>query len=220
MGRKSILDKKIHEIEKSLDSSIIKAFTVQKFQLFLNKNRIEWSIPESYNTKKIIDYLKKNAPLKKFTYYDDANISHDIFAWKTDDTYSIIQGLKSNSYFAFYSALFHHQLTEQIPKTLYINFERKGQNNLNNPKPKLIQKSIDNAFSKNQRKTSLIYKFEGNKLMFINGKNVNRIGVIHIHNSNESFYITDLERTLIDCVIRPVYAGGVFEVLKAFENAI
>ena len=30
---------------------------------------------------------------------------------------------------------------------------------------------------------------------------------------------TGLERTLIDVVVRPFYAGGVFEVAKAFENA-
>ena len=31
--------------------------------------------------------------------------------------------------------------------------------------------------------------------------------------------LTNLERTLIDITVRPVYAGGVFEVAKAFELA-
>ena len=30
---------------------------------------------------------------------------------------------------------------------------------------------------------------------------------------------TNLERTLIDATVRPVYAGGVFEVRKAYEQA-
>lgn len=30
---------------------------------------------------------------------------------------------------------------------------------------------------------------------------------------------TNLERTMIDIVVRPFYAGGIFEVAKAFENA-
>jgi predicted transcriptional regulator of viral defense system len=32
-------------------------------------------------------------------------------------------------------------------------------------------------------------------------------------------YYTDLERTLIDITVRPAYAGGVQEVLKAYTNA-
>jgi len=31
--------------------------------------------------------------------------------------------------------------------------------------------------------------------------------------------VTNLERTLIDAVVRPAYSGGVFEVAKAFELA-
>ena len=31
--------------------------------------------------------------------------------------------------------------------------------------------------------------------------------------------LTNLERTLIDITVRPVYSGGVFEVAKAFELA-
>lgn len=31
--------------------------------------------------------------------------------------------------------------------------------------------------------------------------------------------VTDIERTLIDSVVRPVYAGGVHTVLTAFERA-
>jgi predicted transcriptional regulator of viral defense system len=31
--------------------------------------------------------------------------------------------------------------------------------------------------------------------------------------------LTNVERTLIDITVRPGYAGGVFEVLKAFRNA-
>ena len=35
----------------------------------------------------------------------------------------------------------------------------------------------------------------------------------------ETLQVTDVERTLIDITVRPEYAGGVFEVLKAFRNA-
>lgn len=36
--------------------------------------------------------------------------------------------------------------------------------------------------------------------------------------SNEKLRVTDIERTLIDIVVRPIYAGGVKEVLKAYRQ--
>jgi predicted transcriptional regulator of viral defense system len=35
----------------------------------------------------------------------------------------------------------------------------------------------------------------------------------------EMIRVTDVERTLIDSTVRPVYAGGVFEVLNAYRLA-
>ena len=35
----------------------------------------------------------------------------------------------------------------------------------------------------------------------------------------EDFRVTDLERTLIDITVRPIYSGGVKKVLLAYKNA-
>ena len=45
------------------------------------------------------------------------------------------------------------------------------------------------------------------------------MGVIPRNSKSESYKYTDLERTLIDIAIRPVYSGGVFEVLGAYKAA-
>ncbi|MBK8734668.1 MAG: hypothetical protein IPL98_01825 [Saprospiraceae bacterium] len=42
-----------------------------------------------------------------------------------------------------------------------------------------------------------------------NRKFTNKLGVIKRQNNNQCFDFTDLERTLIDVAVRPVYAGGV-----------
>ena len=48
----------------------------------------------------------------------------------------------------------------------------------------------------------------------------NALGVIEIQGSeDETLKVTGIERTLIDIAVRPVYAGGVFEVLKAYKLA-
>ena len=39
------------------------------------------------------------------------------------------------------------------------------------------------------------------------------------NNSGGTNIVTDIERTLIDITVRPIYSGGVYEVLTAFRNA-
>src|SRR3954464_3632959 len=54
----------------------------------------------------------------------------------------------------------------------------------------------------------------------ISGKNTNRLGVDEIAGSaSESLQVTNLERTLIDIVVRPAYAGGTSQVRKAYRAA-
>ena len=54
----------------------------------------------------------------------------------------------------------------------------------------------------------------------ISGKNTNRLGVEEIVGPNsERLQVTNLERTLIDIVVRPAYAAGIIEVIKAYRAA-
>jgi hypothetical protein len=54
----------------------------------------------------------------------------------------------------------------------------------------------------------------------VNGKNTQRLGVEEIRGPNsELLEVTNIARTLIDIAVRPAYAGGIFEVLKAYRAA-
>ena len=142
-----------------------------------------------------------------------------IYSWKTKDEFTIIQGLKSDSYFSHYSALYLHQLSLQIPKTIYLNFEHKTVMSTSVEGSLLTQEAIDKTFKGSQRKSSLIYSYLEKKIIIINGKFTNRMGVVKRKNNEQCFDYTDIERTLIDISVRPVYAGGIFEVLEAFKLA-
>lgn len=110
-----------------------------------------------------------------------------------------------------------HNLTEQIPKTIYVNLEQPEK-----PKPKspLSQENINRAFSRPQRVSKNIAILGDYKICRLNGKFTNKLGVINIKGSQgETLLATDIERTLIDSVVRPAYSGGVFEVLNAFIRA-
>jgi hypothetical protein len=84
----------------------------------------------------------------------------------------------------------------------------------------LTQVGIDRAFSGKQRQSNLIYTYNSSSIVMITGKNTNRLGVEEIAGpAFETIQVTNLERTLIDIVVRPAYAGGTSQVLKAYRAA-
>jgi len=114
--------------------------------------------------------------------------------------------------------MFLHNLTEQIPKTIYVNHEQKEKRII---KASLIQSNIDRAFMKNARVTSSIAQFGEHKICLLNGKFTNRLGVIEmVTPENEKVMVTDIERTLIDIAVRPSYSGGIYEVLEAYRRGV
>jgi len=66
----------------------------------------------------------------------------------------------------------------------------------------------------------LIYQYNNWTLVFLEGKNTARLGVVNRRGpSGELLEVTGLERTLIDIVVRPSYAGGISQVLAAYKAA-
>ena len=219
MGRKNKLDFSLPAIEGYFDNESVKSFTEKKFSEILNRNSHDWNIQPNRNMRQVLDYLLKREMLVKNSFINDSNEVKLIYSWKTLDEYTIISGLKSDSYFAYYSSLFLHQLTLQIPKTVYLNFEHKSEKRSNDSGTNLTQDAIDNAFNGSQRKSSLTFSFNDKKIVLTNGKFTNKLGVVKRHNNNQWFEYTNLERTLIDIAVRPAYAGGVFEVIEAYKIA-
>lgn len=219
MSRKNKLDSSFNLIEDFFDKSDLKSFTANKFREIFKRNSHGWNIPINKYASQVLTYLVSRGVMNKNTFIDDTNESKTIYSWKSKDEFTIISGLKSDSYFSHYSALYLHQLSLQIPKTIYLNFEHKAASSYNSTNNILLQESIDKAFQGSQRKSLVTYSFLENKIILLNGKFTNKLGVEKKSNSEQCFEYTDIERTLIDLSVRPVYAGGVFEVLEAYKLA-
>ncbi len=99
-----------------------------------------------------------------------------------------------------------NDLTEQIPKTIYVTYEQNFKNKIH---IELLQKNIDNAFLKPARVSNNIAKFSEYNICLLNGQYTNRLGVINKINdeNSEEYNITDIERTLIDITVRPAYSA-------------
>lgn len=219
MEIKNQLELSLQPIEFFFNNAAIKSFTEYKFRDIYKRNGKTWNIPSGHPASQVLEYLENKGLLTSNTFIDDSNKSKLIYSWKSDDEYTIISGLKSDSYFAYYTSLFLHQLTSQIPKTIYLNFEHKSITGAKEIEKVLTQKEIDDAFNGSQRKSSLTYFFRDKKIILTNGKFTGKLGVMRNQNNGQWFEYTDLERTLIDIAVRPVYAGGVFEVLEAYKMA-
>ena len=76
------------------------------------------------------------------------------------------------------------------------------------------------AFRNPQRKSNAIAIFDDMRVVLLNGMYTENLGVIEFEETPGGVIsVTDIERTLIDIVVRPVYSGGVSEVLKAYRVA-
>jgi predicted transcriptional regulator of viral defense system len=93
---------------------------------------------------------------------------------------------------AYWSALNYHGLTEQIPTTVFLQ---------------------TTARKKNQD-----IKIFGVKYQIIKIKKEKMFGIKKEWIEETQINITDKEKTIIDCLDKPQYCGGIIEVAKALKN--
>jgi predicted transcriptional regulator of viral defense system len=122
--------------------------------------------------------------------------------------------IRRGSYLSHASAVHLLGLTEQQPRTIYVNKEQTAK-----PRPDghLTQEAIDRAFSRPQRSSNYVFRLKNAQAVLLSGKATGNAGVITDQERGLAF--TGLERTLIDATVRPRYVGGVFQVMSAFSSA-
>lgn len=139
------------------------------------------------------------------------------YVWGPVSMYALGVSMRPGAYLSHASAVFLHGLTDQIPKTVYVNKEQSAKPP---PEGNLTQDALDRAFANAQRASTYVFEYEGFRFVLLSGKNTNRLEVSQLRDPQGEYVdVTKLERTLIDIAVRPAYAGGVFEVLKAYRAA-
>jgi hypothetical protein len=125
--------------------------------------------------------------------------------------------LHKSGYLSHGTAAYLHQLTEAPPEQIYLNVEQSVKPT---PEASLSQPAIDRAFAGRQRQSNLTYRNKGLQVTILAGKNTRQAGVNSLaHPEAQGVRATNLERTLIDIAVRPAYAGGIAQVLKAYQVA-
>jgi predicted transcriptional regulator of viral defense system len=218
MPRTSALVRARSEISAILAKEGRTIYALRDVAELLHRCRRVWKLPESISTNRFLAFLIDKHEL----------IAHDLIAKEYGrsttryvfgdvSAYELALTLSPRAYFSHSTALALHGLAETDPKTLYLNIE---QSEKKPPTGKLTQAGLDNAFKTKPRQSKMIYTVLGSSVIQVAGKNTGRLGVEKIsYLSGKMLSATDLERSLIDAVVRPAYAGGPAAVVEAYYRA-
>lgn len=203
------------DIVKFFEESPQQIYDYSEIKEIIEDNTENWRLPKTLTANKFLAYLTQNTQLKQNRLEFKRPIIK--YTWGDVSPYQLFQSLRKGAYFSHYSSVYFHNLTEQLPKTFYVNAEQK-------PKPfargKLAQGRIDFAFQKPTRMSQNYAKHKNIKVFILEGMFTDNLGITEINDSDgNSLRLTNIERTLIDITVRPEYSGGIYEVLKSYQLA-
>lgn len=215
MEAKDLILKALPEITQAFERLPKRVFTSAELRQIINDGRQSWHLGAT-TLHQFIQVMTNESSLKE-TKLDFPYRPAYRYTWGAVTTFELVQSLNEESYFSHYTALHLHELTEQIPKTIYLNIEQPKKAGGGT----LTQVGIDRAFKGKCRTSTNVARYQDRTICLLNGANTGNLGVIEMPAPEGSSHIrvTNVERTLIDATVRPIYTGGVFEVAKAFEAA-
>lgn len=200
-------------------------FRPRELSAIFKARRENWRLAKSMSLTEFTRFMLEKTDLRKVS-YNFPNRMVSGYTWGDMPMLESLLGLVDGSYLSHFTAMRIHGLTEQLPKTVYVSKEKPKGSCSQTVGEIFEQDAIDAAF-KHQPRIShneiTLPDGQGRVMMLestyqagagITSKDVNWGGGRPL-----KLRYTDLERTLIDVAVRPFYAGGVFEVAKAFENA-
>lgn len=185
----------------------------------LAERRGRWNLAVRTTTSAFCAFLTAQGDLRYVPLAADGEIRVDRWSWGDVSPVALASSLASEGgYLSHASAIYLHGLTNRGPSTFYINREQTEK-----PRGKagLSQDRIDLAFSRPQRVSNNELTWDSLRFVFLSGKHTDNYAVGAFEGpQGEPVRCTDLERTLVDIAVRPVYAGGVDEVAAAYRSAL
>lgn len=214
---KTRLDLARKDIAEFLANCGRSVFSLRDLGEIYRENAPAWRLAASTNRTTFADFLCQKRILQKidFRFGEDKVLTRYALRGRFTRV-EVYLSLAANSYLSHYTAMGYHQLTEQIPKAYYVTHELTPKNIA---PAKLTQEGIDAAFAKAPRVSHSIAEYKGDRIVLLNSKFAKGLGILEEPWEDRPVRMTNIERTLIDCAVKPEYAGGVYEVAKAFKLA-
>jgi len=217
MPRPSRLSLAEKEIAELLSGASQKIYSDAQLAKLLDENRTNWKLSDRTRVTDFISFLKRRE-LKEHEIRSD-NYSRQVkrYSWGKPSPLALAVSIKPRAHLCHATAAAIHGLGSFSRATIYINAEQSPKRL---SRGSLTREGINRAFSAKQRQSNLVYTYNRTSIVIIAGKNTNCFGVEEIIGPDaETIRVTNLERTLIDIVVRPAYAGGTSQLLKAYRFA-
>lgn len=193
-----------------------KVYAARELAKILAEHRRTWHLPESTKSADFVSFLTKEGELRTRELRSTYGGTITRYTWGKASPYEAAVSIKPNAYLSHGTAALLHGLLKS-DRTIYLNAEQSKKLPFNGA---LTQEGIDRAFANNQRTSQLVYAFGRSSIIQLAGKNTNRLGVeVMPIPDTAGIAVTNLERTLVDIAVRPVYAGGPAQVLKVYRAA-
>lgn len=197
-------------------------FNQETLRHFLNELQKKHIIPPKPKYESIMELVTRSnkidmAKIKHIGMANPQKTEHIRYLINSPSPFSIALSLRSRSYLSHGSALFLNGLSDQVPENIFVNKEQSEKNWSN----ELTQEGIDRAFKNKGRQSNYIWSWKEYRFTLLNGKNTGEYGVIDLKlETGEKVRTTNLERTLVDIVVRPTYSGGTKNLIEIYRRAI
>lgn len=217
MPRPSRLSLAKDDVLALFNTAPARVYAARELAKILTEHRRGWHLSESTRPADFISFLTKEGALRARK-FQSINYGGTItrYTWGKASPYEAALSIKPNAYLSHGTAALLHGLLKS-DRTIYLNVEQSKKPPFEGA---LTQEGINRAFTNNQRTSQLIYAYGRSSIVQLAGKHTNRLGVEVMSIPEVSgLAVTNLERTLIDITVRPVYACGPAQVLKAYRAA-
>lgn len=191
--------------------------TQRDLAALLRDNRDKWRLPARTGLRQFLEFSLARTDLRRVELRSKDYRPITRYVWGDPSAFELALSIRGNAYLSHGTAVFLRGLSDEIPKVVYVNSEQSAKPG---PAGELTQAALDRAFANQQRRSKLVFTYDDTRIMVLSGKNTGQLEVGALEGpAGERLRVTKTERTLIDIVVRPAYAGGMTHVLQVFENA-
>ncbi len=204
------------DITQFFTESSSKVYRLSELRRLYDLHKDEWKAPRSF--PRFLDRLLQSGILREISLTSERYRSQRRYVFGEPSVYQLALSLGKQPYLSHGTAVFLHGLTDQIPKTVHVNDEQSPKQLFLAPP---TQQTINAAFARPRQLTSNnVFSYDGARILQLSGKNTGRLEVGQFTAPDGALVdVTKIERTLIDIVVRPDYAGGPYQVLEAYRTA-
>ncbi len=200
---------------ESEDSNFYKISELRKTHNLCINNKY---IYQNTTFKTFEAFLKEQGVFKKKVTLDFSAKKYTRYFLSEPNIYELALSINSEVFLSHYTAVHLHNLTNNIPKTIFVNLE-KSKPLKSTPKKVLEQKEIDKAMYLPPRISSNLVVYGIYTVNLLSSKYSNALGIISKEINGQKLRLTNIERTLIDITVSPHYCGGTYEVLNVYKKA-